>query len=99
MKEKLLVVLLLVVGFGIGMYYGTNEIEENKQQTIESEDLVESYMESEYDDFNSYEIIEEDSETISFMIYEDGNAKYYSTINKDYAENLYHSNHKFEGQQ
>lgn len=34
MKEKLLVVLLLVVGFSIGMYYGTNEIEENKQQTI-----------------------------------------------------------------
>ena len=99
MKEKLLVVLLLVVGFGIGMYYGTNEIEENKQQTIESEDLVESYVESEYDNFNSYEIIEEDSETISFMIYEDGNAKYYSTINKDYAENLYHSNHKYEGQQ
>ena len=98
MKEKLLVVLLLVVGFGIGMYYGTNEIEENKQQTIESEDLVESYVESEYDDFNSYEIIEEDSETISFMIYEDGNARYYSTIDKDYAENLYYSNHKFEGQ-
>lgn len=99
MKEKLLVVLLLVVGFGIGMYYGTNEIEENKQQTIESEDLVESYVESEYDDFNSYEIIEEDSETISFMIYEDVNARYYSTIDKDYAENLYRSNHKFEGQQ
>ena len=95
MKEKLLVVLLLVVGFGIGMYYGTNEIEENKQQTIESEDLVES----EYDDFNSYEIIEEDSETISFMVYENGDARYYSTINKDYAENLYRSNHKFEGQQ
>ena len=83
MKEKLLVVLLLVVGFGIGMYYGTNEIEENKQQTIESEDLVES---------------EEDSETISFMIYEDGNARYYSTIDKDYAENLYYSNHKLESQ-
>ena len=98
MKEKLLVVLLLVVGFGIGMYYGTNEIEENKQQTIESEDLVESYMESEYDDFNSYEIIEEDSETISFMVYENRDARYYSTINKDYAENLYYSNRKFEGQ-
>ena len=98
MKEKLLVVLLLVVGFGIGMYYGTNEIEENKQQTIESEDLVESYMESEHNDLNKYEIVDEDSETISFMIYEDGNARYYSTINKDYAENLYHSNHKFEGQ-
>ena len=98
MKEKLLVVLLLVVGFGIGMYYGTNEIEENKQQTIESEDLVESYMESEYDDFNSYEIIEEDSETISFMVYENGDARYYSTIDKDYIENLYHSNHKLESQ-
>lgn len=98
MKEKLLVVLLLVVGFGIGMYYGTNEIEENKQQTIESEDLVESYMESEHNDLNKYEIVDEDSETISFMIYEDGNARYYSTINKDYAENLYYSNHKFEGQ-
>ena len=98
MKEKLLVVLLLVVGFGIGMYYGTNEIKENKQQTIESEDLVESYVESEYDDFNSYEIIEEDSETISFMGYENGDARYYSTIYKDYAENLYYSNHKFESQ-
>lgn len=98
MKEKLLVVLLLVVGFGIGMYYGTNEIEENKQQTIESEDLIESYVESEYDDFNSYEIIEEDSETISFMVYENWDARYYSTIDKDYAENLYHSNHKFESQ-
>lgn len=98
MKEKLLVVLLLVVGFGIGMYYGTNEIEENKQQTIESEDLVESYVESEYDDFNIYEIIEEDSETISFMVYENGDARYYSTINKDYSENLYHSNHKLESQ-
>lgn len=32
MKEKLLVVLLLVVGFTIGMYCGTNEIEENKQE-------------------------------------------------------------------
>ena len=32
MKEKLLVVLLLAVGFGIGMYYGTNEIKENKQE-------------------------------------------------------------------
>ena len=99
MKEKLLVVLLLVVGFAIGMYYGTNEIEENKQQTIESEDLVESYMESEHNDLNKYEIVDEDSETISFMIYEDGNARYYSTINKDYAENLYYSNQKFEGQQ
>lgn len=98
MKEKLLVVLLLVVGFGIGMYYGTNEIEENKQQPIESEDLVESYMESEHNDLNEYEIVDEDSETISFMIYEDGNAKYYSTIDKDYAENLYYSNHKLEGQ-
>lgn len=98
MKEKLLVVLLLVVGFGIGMYYGTNEIEENKQQTIESEDLVESYMESEHNDLNKYEIVDEDSETISFMIYEDGNARYYSTINKDYAENLYYSNHKLESQ-
>lgn len=56
-------------------------------------------MGSEYDDFNSYEIIEEDSETISFMVYENGDARYYSTIDKDYAENLYHSNHKFEGQQ
>ena len=99
MKEKLLVVLLLVVGFGIGMYYGTNEIEENKQQTIESEDLVESYMESEHNDLNEYEIVDEDSETINFMIYEDGNAKYYSTIDKEYAENLYYNNHKFEGQQ
>ena len=98
MKEKLLVVLLLVVGFGIGMYYGTNEIEENKQQTIESEDLVESYMESEHNDLNKYEIVDEDSETISFMMYEDGNARYYSTINKDYAENLYYSNHKLESQ-
>lgn len=98
MKEKLLVVLLLVVGFGIGMYYGTNEIEENKQQTIESEDLVESYMESEYNDLNEYEIVDEDSETISFMVYENGDARYYSTINKDYAENLYHSNNKLESQ-
>lgn len=43
MKEKLLVVLLLVVGFGIGMYYGTNEIEENKQE-------YETQIESQIDD-------------------------------------------------
>ena len=43
MKEKLLVVLLLVVGFGIGMYYGTNEIKENKQE-------YETQIESQIDD-------------------------------------------------
>lgn len=43
MKEKLLVVLLLVVGFTIGMYYGTNEIEENKQE-------YETQIESQIDD-------------------------------------------------
>lgn len=43
MKEKLLVVLLLVVGFTIGMYYGTNEIEENKQE-------YETQIESQFDD-------------------------------------------------
>lgn len=37
-------------------------------------------------------------ETISFMVYENGDARYYSTINKDYAENLYYSNHKLESQ-
>ena len=43
MKEKLLVVLLLVVGFAIGMYYGTNEIEGNKQE-------YETQIESQIDD-------------------------------------------------
>ena len=43
MKEKILVVLLLVVGFAIGMYYGTNEIEENKQE-------YETQIESQIDD-------------------------------------------------
>ena len=43
MKEKLLVVLLLVVGFAIGMYYGTNEIEKNKQE-------YETQIESQIDD-------------------------------------------------
>lgn len=43
MKENLLVVLLLVVGFAIGMYYGTNEIEENKQE-------YETQIESQIDD-------------------------------------------------
>lgn len=43
MKEELLVVLLLVVGFAIGMYCGTNEIEENKQE-------YETQIESQIDD-------------------------------------------------